>query len=401
MSLLAWGLAALPLIGAAADAPDDDLAAALTEGDPGLALRYRLELVDDDNFAEDAEASTLRLRLNYLTGSWRNWQAFVELDHVLELGWDDFNSGAGTSSPPRNRFPVVADPDGSDLNQAWLQATMGERGRLRLGRQRIVLDNQRFVGGVGWRQNEQTYDAASLGGQMLGAEWFYAYVANVNRIFGDDVPAGDHDSNTHLLNGSWALGEANQLVGYAYLIDNDDQPSFSTDTYGLRWTGQTRLASRPLDYLLEYAHQRDAANHPVDYDADYLHLNGKMNFAGWSADLGYERLGSGDTPGGAFQTPLATAHAFNGWADRFLSTPDAGLEDTYVRIAGNLRQWHWQLIWHHFETDNGSTDLGSELDAALQRQFGRYGLLFKFAGFDGDGPLTDTTRTWLMLSAAF
>ena len=47
--------------------------------------------------------------------------------------------------------------------------------------------------------------------------------------------------------------------------------------------------------------------------------------------VGWERL-SGSEREGQFQTPLATLHAFNGWADKFLSTPVNGIEDLYFRV---------------------------------------------------------------------
>jgi len=137
----------------------DDLATAIMSGDASLNLRYRYEYVDQDSFSEDANASTLRMRLNYATGSWRDWSGFLEFDQVLEVLLDDYNSGQGTSTGDRGQYPVVADPNGSDLNQLYLQYAPNDDWRTRVGRQRILLDDQRYVGGVGWRQNEQTYEA--------------------------------------------------------------------------------------------------------------------------------------------------------------------------------------------------------------------------------------------------
>ena len=159
----AVGLLATILLAAPAIADNhDDLATAITSGDASLNLRYRYEYVDQDSFDEDAHASTLRMRLNYQTGSWRDWSGFLEFDHVLEVFLNDYNSGSGTSSGNRNQYPVVADPDGSDLNQVYLQYAPNADWQTRVGRQRILLDDQRYVGGVGWRQNEQTYDGLSV-----------------------------------------------------------------------------------------------------------------------------------------------------------------------------------------------------------------------------------------------
>ena len=237
-----------------------DLATAITSGDAGVDLRYRYEFVDQDSFTEDASASTLRLRLNYKTGAWYHWSGFVEFDHVAEVLVDDFNSGMGTSGLNRARYPVVADPDGSDLNQLYLQYAPSDEWQARIGRQRILLDDQRFVGGVGWRQNEQTYDSLSVTYEGVeSSQLFYAYVANVNRIFGSEVPAGDHDQDTHLLNANFKLNADWSVVGYAYLIDNDDAASFSTDTLGARLQGKFALGDGQAAVLADVARQSDAA----------------------------------------------------------------------------------------------------------------------------------------------
>lgn len=388
----------------AADEPEtsSDIAAAITSGDASIALRYRYEYVDQDAFADKAGASTLRLRLNYKTGIWRNWSGFVEFDQVMEVLVDDFNSGAGTSGPNRSQYPVVADPNGSDLNQLYFQYAPNEDWQTRIGRQRILLDDQRYVGGVGWRQNEQTYDALSV--QYKGFEntqLFYSYVANVNRIFGSEVPAGDHEQDTHLLNAKVELAEGWNVVGYAYLIDNDDAPAFSTNTYGARVNGTFALGDGRAAVLADVARQSDAANAPARYDADYFRLQGTWTLDALGFGIGYESLGSDNGQG--FRTPLATLHAFNGWADQFLGTPPTGLEDLYVKATYTMKPWGFQLVYHDYSAESGGGDYGSEIDLSAGRGLGkRYKLLLKLAAFNADSTaFTDTTKAWLMLSAGF
>lgn len=231
---MARWLAILLLLAAASPAPAAEGAAtvaeAMTSGDPEVSLRYRFEHVDQDGFPENARASTVRLRLGYGTGSWRNVRLFGEFDYVGALLVDDYDGGAGTS-PERAAYPLVADPEGADLNQLYLDYRSGTGWLGRMGRQRILLGNQRFVGGVGWRQNEQTFDAVSLRGRLRGGvDMFYAWIANANRIFGDTVAAGDHRMNTHLLDARIDLGEHAAITAYLHLIDNEDDPTASTAT---------------------------------------------------------------------------------------------------------------------------------------------------------------------------
>lgn len=392
-------------LAAAAVAEEDthtDLATAIASGSTSLNLRYRYEFVDQDVFSEDANASTVRLRLNYKTGAWRDWSGFVEFDQVMEVFVDDFNSGAGTSGANRSQYPVVADPEGPDLNQLYFQYAPSDDWQTRVGRQRILLDDQRFVGGVGWRQNEQTYDSLSVA--YTGFEKtriFYSYVANANRIFGSDVPAGDNDQDTHLLNVKVGLSEGWDVVGYAYLIDNDDAPTFSTNTFGLRVDGGFALGDGRAAVLADVARQSDAGSAPDSFDADYFRLQGTWTLDALSLGIGHESLGSDNGQG--FRTPLATLHAYNGWADQFLGTPGTGLDDLYFKAAYKVKPWNFQIVYHDFSAEAGSEDYGSEIDLSAGRGLGdRYKLLLKLAMFNADSTsYTDTTKAWVMLTAGF
>jgi len=383
----------------------ESFAEMFTQGKAGVAFRYRFEYVDQDNLSDQAQASTLRGRLNFKTDNWNGFGAFAEFDYVTDVIWDDYNAGGG-NTPDKTQYPVVADPTGADLNQAFLQWQNGEAGTLiRGGRQRIIYDNARFVGNVGWRQNEQTYDAAYFQKKVAALDLQLAYVWQVNRIFGDDVPAGENDNSTWLGNLAYQWEGVGKLTGYYYNIDNDDVAAFSTSTYGARLSGSTKLGENTFAYAAEYAYQNDAHNNPVDYSAHYYRLDASMSLGKVTPYFGYESLGGDDAiAGGSFRTPLATLHAFNGWADMFLNTPDAGLNDLFTGIKGGLGSWTWDMLYHDFDAESGSQSLGSEFDASLGRKFAeKYDLLFKAAFFDGKDstPYPDTTKLWLQLSVDF
>jgi hypothetical protein len=383
----------------------DDFTTALTAGKATLDVRARFEQVDQDGFDDDAQATTTRLRLNYRSGNWRNWSAFVEFDHVFNVLLTDYNSGGGTS-PGKGAYPVIADPDGSDLNQMYLDYSSSPSWKWRLGRQRILLDNQRFVGGVGWRQNEQTYDAFSLTTTAASrTTLFYSYVGQVRRIFGESVAAGHSNVDTHLLNAKIKFNDTWSLTPYAYLIDDKDAVANSTSTYGARLAATFGVGEGNIDLLGEFATQSDTGDAPVSFDADYMHLTATWAGArGLSLGVGFESLGGSSEPGEAFRTPLATLHAFNGWADKFLSTPDAGLEDSYVTVKLALGKWQLLGVLHDFTSDAGGGDYGSEIDLSVARKLGdRYGLLLKAASFSADASsnLADTDKFWIMLTANY
>ena len=381
-----------------------DLGSALTSGKAGVQVRARYERVDQDNLNEKADAVTARLRLNYATGQWNGWSAFAEFDHVFHI-LDDFNSGAGTS-PGKGQYPVVADPEGSDLNQLYLDYKVADDWKARVGRQRILLDNQRFVGGVGWRQNEQTYDSLTLNTDAIGNTVLqYSYVANVRRIFGERVAAGSDKTNHHLLNANISLNQAWSLVPYLYYLDykEDARATSSSVTFGARFAGKLDAGDGKLAVVFEFAAQSDAADNPDSYDADYLHVDAMWALDdGFSIGLGYENLGS-DDGSQSFSTPLATLHKFQGWADQFLATPAAGIEDIYATVKFNAGDWNLTGVYHDFSADTGGADFGKEFDLSAATSLGsNYGLLFKGAFFSADAPAyTDTSKFWIMLTASY
>lgn len=394
-----------------------DFASAMMSGKATISGRYRFERVDDDDVpddpadepTDDANASTLRLRLNYRTGQWNGWSAFAEFDHVFHVLIDDFNSGGGTS-PNRTEYSTVADPEGSDLNQMYFDYSSSDDWKLRFGRQRILLDNQRFVGGVGWRQNEQTYDAFTLNTKVISKTALsYSYLNQVRRIFGQTVPGGKASLDGHLLNARISVSDGFSVTPYLYSLDYKDVANFanSTSTFGVRLAGSIDAGEGKVTLLGEFATQSDAGDNPNSYDADYLHLNAMFAMSnGLSLGLGFESLGADSGAGTAFRTPLATLHAFNGWADQFLATPGSGLDDLYATVKFKAGKWNLTGVYHDFSSETGSSDYASEFDLSAGRKLGeRYGLLFKGAFFshDSSSPLEkfDTNKFWIMLTASY
>ncbi len=377
------------------------LSEAFSNGEAKLSFRYRFEMVDQDNFNRDAHASTVRTRLNYQTANYRGWHFFIEADNVMEVLGDNYNAGAG-NTPNNGQYPVVADPTGTEINQAWLSYAFNDQSKLKLGRQRILLDNQRFVGGVGWRQNEQTYDAVSFDTDITGSQLFLSYIENVNRIFGDDVPAGDHDHQTLLANWSIQWQDRHRLTVYYYNIDNADAAAFSSATFGASFKTHWPIGANKMTFGAEFAAQSDAHNNPVKYDANYLRLDLGLAFEQMTFFGGYEVLEGNDQTGAAFRTPLATLHAFNGWADQFLATPNQGLADTFIGAKGNIQGFQWMLKYHEFDAERGPGDFGSELDFSVTKKLNKnFSAMLKAAQYDAKDIKADTNKYWLMLSANF
>ena len=372
-----------------------EISKAAKDSKVNLDMRYRYETVDQDGIDEDASASTVKTRLTVKTGKVRNFSAVIEADHVADLGADDYNDATGTGNTD---YPVVADPTGFDLNQAYIKYTGFENTALMAGRQRIVHNNQRFLGGVAWRQNEQTYDGYRINHKASDALNFdYSYFYNVNRIFGSDSSKGDLGGDFHALNVKFAPAKGHKVAAFAYLLDFDTAHANSTDTYGIDYQYSTKLSGKnKMGVHLSYATQSDAGDNPTSYTANYMLAEVNANLSGIGLAAGYEVMGSDDGVA-AFKTPLATLHKFQGFADKFLGTPADGIEDVYFKVGGKAGPIKLTAIYHDFSANEGSRDLGSELDlVAAYKMNKQVSLLAKYASYDADDHASDTDKLWLM-----
>ena len=191
------------------------------------------------------------------------------------------------------------------------------------------------------------------------------------------------------------------VTAYAYLLDLEDSSLSSNQTIGVRINGRKDLGDRfAARYTVEYAHQKNYADNPNRYNADYFLLEGALTAAGITGKLGYEVLQGG--PVQAFQTPLATLHAFQGWTDKFLATPADGIEDLYVSVGTKVYGANVSLAYHRFSRELGGPDYGSEWNLVFKKPFAdRYSLVLKYADYDARSHGTDTQKFWVMLTGNF
>ncbi|HWN95925.1 MAG TPA: hypothetical protein VNT99_12890, partial [Methylomirabilota bacterium] len=164
----------------------------------------------------------------------------------------------------------------------------------------------------------------------------------------------------------------------------------SSATYGGYVAGSAPVSERvSLGYRGEFAYQTEYANSMLDYGAEYYNLELSATVKPVSFGAGYEVLGTGsnkEAPGSVgFKTPLATLHAFNGWADVFLNTPAKGLRDIYgfvqVTLPGDVPV---RAIYHKYDADSGGADFGQEINLQASKKLGKHWtVLAKYAYYDG------------------
>ncbi len=370
---------------------------------PIIDARLRYESVDQVPLTSDAEAITARVRAG-VEAKTKAFALLVEAEGTLALS-EKYNSGLNGKAA----FPIVADPQNIELNRAQVQLLAIPKTIVTLGRQRINLDDQRFVGSVGWRDNEQTFDAARIewsGVKNVKADITYAWSdrtiwgvdgfgARQQAVSGDNVFAN--------LSYKHKLGT---LTGFAYLVDQDEVAvngfRLSSQTFGARFAGAAPLSKvAKLTYAASYARQSDYKNNPNNYAADYILGELGVEARGFKLLGGYEVLGSNRGVAlTSFQTPLATLHKFNGWADKFLTTPANGLRDVYGTLSYSkpkvlgLDSLALTATYHDYKSDRLSQHYGEEINLQLLAKMKRYTFTLKYADYNAKLFATDTKKFW-------
>ena len=420
-------LSALCLFTSTAAQAELPLSAIIAQGRPVIDLRMRYESVDSAAQVLKADAGTFRARLGYDTGYWNGLQVGFDFDQVWTLGEDAYNS----TRNGKTTYPTVLDPSMTVLNRLQLAYASDFDTRFVIGRQRLILGNQRFVGNVGWRQHEQTYDAFSAVNTSIDdLTLTYAWLHRINRVGGPSIPTPSNTgpaataqanylkSDSHVINGVYVGIENLRIEAYALLLDFAP-PGYATlpaqvtavdrldtNTYGARLDYNLFLGENLTGKLTgEFARQSNDNGNPLSFDLNYGLFEGSLTYAGVTGLVGYEILEGDGTIG--FATPLATLHAFNGWADMFLTTPVNGLQDLYFRASYTMpmdflefRSLTGIVSWHDYTTDNLGMGIGSEWNLSAELAVdANLSFLGKFAAYQGSnvafGGFPDKTIFWL------
>lgn len=396
---------------------------------PLIDTRLRYESVDQDGIAENADALTLRARAGAELAN-KNWSFLVEAEGTLAIV-EDYNSGVNG----KTLYPIVADPENIELNRAQVQFKGLPKTVLTAGRQRINLDDQRFVGSVGWRQNEQTFDAVRIewtGVKNLKLDATYAWSART--IWGIDGGSFGATNRPQSIGGDNVFAtlsyttKIGALTGFYYRVEEDEPVVAllrnSSQTFGARFAGAYPLSkTAKLTYAASYASQSDIGINPLDYSADYYMAEAGVEAGPFKVLGGVEVLGSDDSvttkatgaafaSGFAFQTPYATLHKFQGWGDKFLTTPTTGITDYYgsvgytVKKKGAFDVIGLTAAYHRYESDRLDIHYGDEINLQLMAKVKKYTFMLKYADYQREGIASfagdaDTKKFWASVEWAF
>lgn len=371
---------------------------------PVAEARLRYEHADQDGLAEEkADALTVRARAGLVATSGALSATIVGQGTLAIV--DDYYDGLNGAATR----PIVADPENIALYIAQLQYK-SKALTLTAGRQKIALDDERFVGNVAFRDNAQTFDAmrAELT-PAKGLKLDIAYAWSVRTIWGFQGKGARQQavSGDNILANLSYVTPVGTLSGFAYMVDQDEAAvqafRLSSQTYGLRLAGARPLSkAAKLSYQFSYARQSDAHRNPNDYSADYWLADATLDVKGWKLNGGYEVLGaSNGLPFTSFQTPLGTNFKFQGWADKFLTTPANGIRDLYVgggygwKQLGPLSGVALSASWHRFDSDRLDQHYGNEIDLLASAKVKKTSLSVRYAHYDARAMATDTDKLWI------
>jgi hypothetical protein len=427
----------------AVPAPPATLLEAIKAGKPMTSFRARFENVDQDGKSDNANAGTLRSLIGWQTAPFNNFSFAAQLINVSKFDdnyYTGYQTARGNATPSdKVNYPVVADPNDTDINQLFVDWTGISDTKVRFGRQSVKLDNVRFIGNVEFRQVMQVFDGIAVENKSLAnTEFYFAYFDKLKQ-----VSTIQRNGNISIAHGAYNFSPTESLIGYGYLqdMDRNGQNVFnaqtgkitgtgladdSNQTYGLRANGSHKLNDDwKFLYTAEYAKQNNYSGGSSLIDAHYYNLGAGAGYEGWYLRLNQELLSSNDGKYG-FQTPMGTNHLFQGWADVFLTTPKQGIRDTYFTFGGKvadiqlLGEYHWLDSDKDFRTGPGTTgdSYGKELDMSAAYTYDKNWLgKLEYANYQADdcyvtkGACTsansknrayrDTEKIWLTLMYTF
>ncbi|HMO74011.1 MAG TPA: hypothetical protein PKD99_01485 [Sphingopyxis sp.] len=366
--------------------------------------RLRYEAVDQEGLAANTEALTLRVRAGVEARAGR-LSALVEGQGNFAIAGDHFDGLHGPAARP-----LIADPDSIALARAQVRyATPGFA--VTAGRQRLAFDDERFVGSVGFRQNGQSFDAVRAEATPLkGVKADLAYAWSVRTIWGIDGAGARQQavSGDNLFANLGVATPAGKLSAFAYLVDQDEAAvqgfRLSSQSYGVRLDGAQPIGKAKIAYQFSHARQSDWHRNPNDYAADYWLADVSVDFGGPRVGVGYEILGADKGVAlTSFQTPLATGFKFQGWADKFLTTPPDGVRDLYAsagwgwKAIGPLKGVTLLAVYHAYRSDRASRSYGDEIDLLASAKLGKLTASARYAHYTARGFATDTDKYWLQL----
>ena len=397
----------------ASDAADAQLPAlklteSIANGHLLLEIRPRYALITETNKPESTDVWTVRTTLGWQTAPYRDLKFTAQFIYTDVLGPARLNT-----DPARNSssiYPLLPDPAHNGINQLFIDYSGLPATRLRLGRQILRIDDERFISDVDFRQTPQVFDGVMVINNALPETEIQ--LGEYRRI--RTTRGRTNNLRLHIVHAAWNPLPDHTLAAYGYWQDQSatgSQTGFANNAQrivGAHAEGGLNVGqSWRWMYYLAFAKQNRIGGGDARINADYTRIGTGVRSTGaatWGARLDHEvKASNGGVYG--FQTPLTDFYAFNGWALQFTSTPPQGLRDTWVTFRGQIDKLGLFIEGHRFRADFGGAKLGREIDASLTWPLTRdLGVKLQHAQFragDGARVKNDVDKTWLAFTYVY
>ncbi len=406
--LQAWALAACA--GAAETAENAPavtlkLSDSIANGHLLLEVRPRYALITETRKPKDTNVWTVRAAIGWQTAPFHDLRVTGQYITTGTIGSGEYNADPGRNAI--SEYPLLPDPPHSGMNQLYADYTGLPSTRVRLGRQILRIDNERFISDVDFRQTPQVFDGVTvINNSLPQTELQLGEYRRMRTVLGRL-----NELRLHILHAAWNPLPDHTLAGYGYWQDQaatGSQTGFANNAQriaGAHAEGALQIAEgwRWL-YFAAYARQNRIGDGDARIKAGYMRIGMGLQAAGalaWGARIDHEEKGSNQGVYG-FQTPLGDFYAFNGWALQYTSTPPQGLRDTWLTFRGQRERLGGHIEVHRFRSDFGGLALGREFDALLTYAV-THGFIVKlqYARFrtgDGARVKNDVDKTWLALT---
>ena len=321
-----------------------------------------------------------RLRLNMDYRFRQDLQLYVSLQQVNIWG----------QAP---QVQVIDRTGGLSVFEAYAALPLGGGFDLKLGRQQIVLDEDRIFGSLDWHPAGRAHDAVNINWRPVENLYLRSFFAfnqnyldgkaatdkingNVNNPKGQYFTPGQPYQHMEALHAHYAFTPEQQLSFlFANLgLRNDDKADYNMQTFGVHYRGR----SQDLSYGAEAYLQTGKNNTGATKEAYLLAaMVGYKFLPSLSATMGIDYLSGNNTPDSSDKdkvfTPFSgTNHKFYGFMDYYYvnntpQIPQVGLFNPYISATlktsekGNL-----YAAGHYFRSagkiDGKTRNLGVEAD---------------------------------------
>ncbi len=277
------------------------------------------------------------------------------------------------------------------ISEAWGQYYFTKNFSVKVGRQIISYDNQRFLGGLEWAQQGRRHDAALLAFEPERSKLHVGFAYNQD----DDVPeqafiqspgasyysvGGNYKSFQYTwFNQGFNSGSLSLLAFNAGYQNADSTVSFK-QTFGAIASKQISGVKLAGDF---YYQTGKLAGNKVN--AFLAGINGTFSTPVTPITVGVEHISGKDdndtsTDITAFSPDFGTNHAHNGFMDYFFVGPangSVGVTDLYLKTSFKLAGGALKINAHEFMTGSSQLDreglelskiMGTEVDLVYERQ---------------------------------